>query len=124
MSEIKKPKNRFELDPERLATTDEKGNRVYLYPEDVKGVWKTRRQIVYWALIALYLTLPWIYINGRPALMANIFKREFSFFGAVFYGVDPLLFFLITISWYGKKLHYKAISVPLFINIKSWEIFN
>lgn len=98
MSEIKKPKNRFELDPERLATTDEKGNRVYLYPEDVKGVWKTRRQIVYWALIALYLTLPWIYINGRPALMANIFKREFSFFGAVFYGVDPLLFFLITIS--------------------------
>lgn len=98
MSDTNRPKNRFELDPERLATTDEKGNRVYLYPEDVKGLWKNRRQIVYWSLIVLYLTLPWIYINGRPALMANIFTREFSFFGSTFYGVDPLLFFLITIS--------------------------
>ena len=63
-------KNRYELDPERLATTDEHGNRVYLFPEDVKGRWKDRRTVVYWGLILLYLVLPWFYINGKPALVS------------------------------------------------------
>ena len=86
-------KNRFELDEERLATTDEHGNRVYLHPEDVKGPWKDRRNIVYWFLIGIYLVLPWIYISGKPALMINIFKREFSLLGFTFYGgVFQLLF--------------------------------
>jgi cytochrome c oxidase accessory protein FixG len=93
-----KSKNIFELDPERLATTDEHGNRVYLYPEDVKGIWKTRRTIFYWFLIVLYLVLPWIYINGKPALMVNIFQREFTFFGYTLHGVEPILFFLIVAS--------------------------
>lgn len=92
-----KTSNRFELDPERLATTDEHGNRVYIHPEDVRGVWKNRRDIVYWFLIGLYLILPWIYINGKPALMINLMKREFTFMGSTFYGVDPILFFLIII---------------------------
>lgn len=87
--------NRFDLDPERLATTDEFGHRVYLHPEDVKGPWKNRRQFVYWSLIGLYLILPWFYINNKPALLIDIIKREFTFFGSTFYGVDPILFFLI-----------------------------
>lgn len=91
-------KNRFDLDPERLATTDEAGNRVYLYPEDVVGVWKNRRTIFYWFLIILYLVLPWIYIKGKPALMLNIFTREFSFMGFTLHGVEPILLFLIVIS--------------------------
>jgi len=90
-----KNKNLFELDPERLATTDEHGNRIYLYPEDVKGVWKTRRKRFYWFLIGLYLILPWIYIKNRPALMVNIFEREFTFMGFTLHGVEPLLFFTL-----------------------------
>lgn len=91
-------KNRFDIDNEKLATTDEHGNRIYLHPEDVKGKWKDRRTLVYWGLILLYLILPWIYINGKPALMVNIFKREFTFFGSTLFGVEPILFFLIIIS--------------------------
>lgn len=91
-------KNRFELDNEKLTTTDEHGNRIYLHPEDVKGQWKDRRTVVYWGLIFLYLVLPWIYIDNKPALMVNIFKREFTFFGSTLYGVEPILFFLILIS--------------------------
>lgn len=93
-----KTKNIFELDPERLATTDEHGNRVYLYPEDVKGVWKTRRTIFYWFLIILYLVVPWFYINGKPLLMINIFDREFTLLGSTLHGVEPILFFLIVAS--------------------------
>ncbi|NOT79789.1 MAG: cytochrome c oxidase accessory protein CcoG [Bacteriovoracaceae bacterium] len=91
-------KNRFDIDNEKLATTDEHGNRIYLHTEDVKGKWKDRRTLVYWGLILLYLILPWIYINGKPALMVNIFKREFTFFGSTLFGVEPILFFLIIIS--------------------------
>lgn len=90
--------NRFELDHERLASTDEHGNRIYIHPEEVKGQWKTRRHTVYWLLIALYLIFPWIYINNKPALLIDFVKREFTFLGSTFYGVDPILFFLITIS--------------------------
>ena len=88
-------KNRFDLDPERLATTDEAGHRVYLYPEDVEGFWKKRRELFYWFLIILYLVLPWFNINGKPALMLNIFTREFSFMGFTMHGVEPILVFLV-----------------------------
>jgi hypothetical protein len=44
-SDQQKTKNIFELDPERLATTDELGDRVYWYHEDVKGAWKDRRHL-------------------------------------------------------------------------------
>lgn len=93
-----KSKSIFELDPERLATTDEHGRRIYLFPEDVKGTWKTRRFLLYRLLILVYLVLPWFYINGKPALMINIFKREFTFFGSTLYGVEPVLFFFLLAS--------------------------
>lgn len=91
-------KNRYDIDPETLSTTDEHGNRVYVYPEDVQGKWKTRRFNVYWALIFVYLILPWIYIDGKPALMLNIAKREFTFFGNTMHGIEPIILFLLLIS--------------------------
>lgn len=91
-------KNIFELDPERLATTDEDGHRIYLYPEKVSGIWQKRRDIVYWFLIAFYLVLPWININGKPALKVDIFHREFVFLGGTIHGVEPILMFLALIS--------------------------
>ena len=128
-------KNKFELDPERLATTDEAGHRVYLYPEDVKGVWKNRRQLVYWGLIIVYLVLPWFYINGKPALMVNIAKREFTFFGSTLYGVEPILFFLLLISglffigfltsvfgrvWCGWACPQTVFIQSIFLKIEAW----
>jgi cytochrome c oxidase accessory protein FixG len=95
---LRTSKNIFDLDPERLATTDEHGDRIFLHPESVKGAWQRRRSIVYWFLIGLYLILPWINVNGRPAVQVNIFKREFVFFGGVFHGVEPILIFLAVIS--------------------------
>lgn len=102
--------NRFDLDVETLSTTDEHGHRVYLHPEDVQGPWKNRRHLVYWVLIGLYLVLPWIYIKNKPALLIDIFNREFTFIGFTFYGVDPILFFLIAIS----SLFFIAFMTSLF----------
>ena len=95
---LSKSKNRYDLDPERLATTDEHGNRVYIYPEDVKGKWKKRRTYMYWGLIFFYLVLPWIYIGGKPALMLNIAERQFTVLGNTLHGVEPILLFLLLVS--------------------------
>lgn len=94
---MQKSKNIFELDPERLATTDENGNRVYIHPESVKGFWQKRRTVFYWFLIGLYLVLPWVNIGGKPALQVDIFNREFTFIGGTIHGVEPVLMLLAII---------------------------
>lgn len=88
--------NRNEYHESRLATTDEHGHRVTLYPEDIKGVWKNRRRWFYGFLIFIYLVIPWIYINGKQIILLDLPKREFYIFGMTFYGHDgPLLIFLV-----------------------------
>jgi cytochrome c oxidase accessory protein FixG len=130
-----KTKNIFDLDPERLATTDESGHRVYLFPEDVKGIWKNRRTIVYWALLVLYLVLPWFYINEKPALMIDVIKNEFTFFGSTFHGIEPILFFLLVAAllcfiafvtslygriWCGWACPQTVFIQAIFLKIETW----
>ncbi len=87
-----------ELHKERLATTDEKGKRIFLFPEEVKGKFRNLRTLISWFLIPLFLGLPWINIDGKQSILLNILKREFTFFGTTFYGHDtPLLFFVLII---------------------------
>lgn len=93
-----KNKSIFDLDPERLSTTDEFGSRIYVHPENVKGFWKKRRTLVYWFLIGIYLIFPWINIAGKPALQVDVFNREFTLLGSQLYGVEPVLMFLALIS--------------------------
>jgi cytochrome c oxidase accessory protein FixG len=86
----------YELPESRLGTTDETGKRVYVHPHDVKGKWTSRRKVIYWSLIFIYLILPWIYINGKQIILLNLPAREFRFFGTTFYGHDgPFLVFFI-----------------------------
>lgn len=81
---------------ERLATTDELGNRVYTYPIKVKGKWSNIRFFFSWFLIFIYLVLPWIRIDGHQVILLNLAKREFHIFGTTFYGHDgPLLLFVL-----------------------------
>lgn len=92
-------KNSNELHEDRLATTTDEGERVYLYPEEVKGKWNTRRSIVYSFLIVLYLVLPWIKINGSQAILLHIQKREFFILGGHFYAHNIPLLFIVLLSF-------------------------
>lgn len=86
----------YELPESRLGTTDESGKRVYIHPHDLKGKWKNRRKVIYWILIAIYLVLPWIYLNGKQIIRLDLPAREFYFFGSMFYGHDgPFLIYLL-----------------------------
>jgi cytochrome c oxidase accessory protein FixG len=93
---IKSSKHRFELDQERLSTTDQDGNRVYIHPEELNGRWSKLRTIFFYFLMVIYLVVPWIYIDGKQLVLLDIAKREFHLFGHIFYGHDaPLLLFIL-----------------------------
>ena len=84
------------LPEDRLATTDAKGHRVYIHPQDVSGKWTNLRKKIYWILIGIYLILPWIRINGKQLILLDLPAREFYIFGTTFYGHDgPLLIFIL-----------------------------
>ncbi|NBC17616.1 MAG: cytochrome c oxidase accessory protein CcoG [Bacteroidetes bacterium] len=85
--------------PEEVLTTlTKEGERKWIYPTPSKGYFYKWRLIVGWALIALFLALPLIPINGRPALLFDVLQREFAIFGFVFYPTDTLLLLLLAIS--------------------------
>jgi cytochrome c oxidase accessory protein FixG len=86
-----------ELPLDRLATTDEVGRRVYLYPADVKGRYRTWRDQVSLVLLAVFLLVPWIKIQGHPALLLDIPNRRFAILGLTFWAHEtPLLFLVVS----------------------------
>lgn len=94
--------SKFELDKERLGTSDEFGHRIFLHPEDVKGVWRRRRDIFFWILIFVFLIVPWIYVDGQQLILFDIIKREFNVFGSTYYASDtPIVVFMLAISAIG-----------------------
>jgi cytochrome c oxidase accessory protein FixG len=73
------------------------GRRKAIQPADVHGRFHSARRIVFAALIALWVALPWIPIGGHPAVFINLERRAFYLFGATFNAQDGwLLFFLLT----------------------------
>lgn len=92
----------MEIPKDRLATTDQFGDRVYMYPAEVKGFWRKHRNWTQFVLVILFLILPWIKIGGEQALLLSIPERRFAFFGLVLYAHDgPLIFFVLAMSVFG-----------------------
>ena len=82
---------------ESVTTISDDGSRPFLYPADARGPFMRAR---FWSgllLIAIYLLLPWIKINGYPAVFLDIAERRFHLFGWTLAAQDIwLIFFLIT----------------------------
>lgn len=80
-----------------VTTIAADGSRVFLHPASVKGRFARARMWSAYALIALYVALPWIPINGAPAVFLDVAGRRFHLFGATLAFQDAwLLFFVIT----------------------------
>jgi cytochrome c oxidase accessory protein FixG len=87
------------LTPNRdsVTTIRADGSRPFMYPADVHGRFATARRISAYALIAFYLALPWINVNGYPAVFLDVAQRRFHLVGLTFAFQDLwLLFFVIT----------------------------
>ena len=78
-----------------LPTMNEDGSRRWIRPKPSDGAWFTRRRIVAYVLMVLYLAIPHVTINGKPAMWLNAMRREFTFFGFTFLATDTFLFMLL-----------------------------
>jgi cytochrome c oxidase accessory protein FixG len=91
-----------ELDPSKLTSVDEFGDRLSIIPAEVQGYFHNRRRWVHAILLAVFLLLPWTSINGHQTILLNIADREFALFGVSFQSYDaPLIFFLLGILTLG-----------------------
>jgi cytochrome c oxidase accessory protein FixG len=82
---------------EDRGTLRKDGSREFVHPADVRGRFTTLRYVVFGALMAIYLALPFVHIGGRPALFLDIANRRFFLFGASFNAQDFwLAFFLLS----------------------------
>jgi cytochrome c oxidase accessory protein FixG len=83
-----------------LATVDEAGDRIWLYPTKPSGKYYNYRTWVSFGLLAFLLLVPWIKIHGHPLFLLDVFDRKFILFGAVFWPQDFYLFGLAMITFF------------------------
>lgn len=82
---------------ESVTTIAADGSRRDLHPSDVRGPFMSARRWSGWGLIAFYLVLPWIPVNGYPAVFLDIAEGRFHFFGYTLAPQDTwLLFFAVS----------------------------
>jgi len=80
---------------DNIATVDETGHRVWLFPKKPKGSLYQWRKAVTVVLLALFFSGPFITLGGQPLLLLDIFERKFIVLGQVFWPQD---FVLLAIS--------------------------
>lgn len=83
---------------DRIATVDEKGKRVWIYPKKPKGRFTNMRTWLSWVLLAFLFGMPFVKYNGEPFLLFNILERKFILFGILFTPQDFHLFGLAMLT--------------------------
>jgi cytochrome c oxidase accessory protein FixG len=81
-----------------LSTLNQDGTRHWLRPKLARGRFLRRRRAVAYALIALFVALPFLSIGGRPAFVIDLVARELVFCGAVFRPSDGLILMLLGLA--------------------------
>ncbi len=76
--------NLYEYDEEyrnSIATVDERGKRIWVYPKKPSGHFHNLRIIVSIVLLAILFGLPFIKVNGDPVMLIDVFERKFIILG-------------------------------------------
>ena len=81
-----------------IATVDNSGKRVWVFPKKPKGKYYNRRKIVGYSLLLFLFAAPFITVNGEPFLLFNIIERKFIIFGHIFWPQDLHLFAITMIT--------------------------
>jgi len=84
---------------DHIATVDDEGKRIWIYPKKPKGKLTNYRSYVSYLFLLLFFVAPFIRIQGEPLILINVLERHFVFFGVVFWPQDFHLFLLGTITF-------------------------
>jgi cytochrome c oxidase accessory protein FixG len=92
----------YEPNLDTVTTIRDDGSRRFLHPADARGRYTLLRRASAAVLIAVYVLLPWIPVNGHPAVFLDVANRQFHLFGITLVAQDLWLgFFLITGAGFG-----------------------
>lgn len=79
----------------KINSIDSEGRKINIHPADVKGRYRTWRNITQVLLMLVFLITPWTTINGIQTVLIDIENREFYFLGSLFRSHNaPLLVFI------------------------------
>ena len=82
---------------ESVTTINADGSRRFIHPASARGFFNRWRTAFALLLTAIYVALPWIQMNGNPALFLDVAHRQFHYFGLTFLGQDIWIgFFLLS----------------------------
>ena len=101
--EVRKENDFYAYDEEyrdSIATVDERGKRIWMYPKKPSGYFHNKRVWVAIALLTIFFSGPFIRINGQPLLLLNLFERKFIIFGQPFWPQDFFLLALTLITFF------------------------
>ena len=84
---------------DHLATVDAQGKRIWIYPRQPSGRFYRWRGWVSAAFLAIFLTLPFIQVEGEQFLLFNVLERKFVLFGLLFTPQDFHLFVLAMLTF-------------------------
>ncbi|HET9133302.1 MAG TPA: cytochrome c oxidase accessory protein CcoG [Gemmatimonadales bacterium] len=81
-----------------LPTLNEDGSRHWIRPKPSDGPWWRRRRVVAYLLMVVFFAIPHIPVNGKPAILLDVPRREFTILGTTFLPTDTLLLMLLLAS--------------------------
>jgi cytochrome c oxidase accessory protein FixG len=85
--------------PERvLPTLNADGTRNRIRPRLYPGRLFRARRAVAWALMASFIALPFVRVQGQPAMLLDVLRRRFVFFGQTYLATDGVLLMLLMLS--------------------------
>jgi len=84
---------------DQIATVDQSGKRIWIYPKKPSGRFYNARTYLSWVLLALLFGMPFIKVNGEPLLLFNVLERKFILFGIQFMPQDFHLFVLAMLTF-------------------------
>ena len=118
-----------------VTTINADGSHHILHPADVKGRFTLARRLVAGLMIGIYCAMPWIPVNGAPAVFFDVEMRRFHVFGltmvaqdmwVLFFAISGLGFLLFVITavlgriWCGWACPYTVFLDHIFRRIERW----
>lgn len=82
-----------------LSTLESDGSRRWLFPRLAKGRFWNLRRLVAYLLIAIFTVIPYVPINGYPAILLDLVHRKLHLMGMTFLPTDTVMLALFMVSF-------------------------